>query len=102
MRKHWQTDWINFELWEPIGLTTNSKKHVAVLNFLDYSFYISPLYGPRKAVWLEPCIRFKALISELWSVCSNVKWNWGFQTEWTLNHNLSLKQIDKLYLLEDV
>ena len=37
MRKHWQTDWINFELWKPIGLTTNSKKHAAVFNFPDYS-----------------------------------------------------------------
>jgi len=37
MRKHWQTDWSNFELWEPIGLTTNSKTHGAVFNFPDYS-----------------------------------------------------------------
>jgi len=36
MRKHWQTDWINFELWEPIGLATNSKKYAAVFNFPDY------------------------------------------------------------------
>jgi len=37
MRKDWQTDRINFELWEPIGLTTSSKKTPAVLNFPDYS-----------------------------------------------------------------
>jgi len=35
--KHWQTDWINFELWEPIGLTTNSKTHaIDRFNFPDY------------------------------------------------------------------
>jgi len=37
MRKHRQTEWVNFELWEPIGLATRSKKHAAVLNLPDYN-----------------------------------------------------------------
>ena len=58
MRKHWQTDWINFKLWEPIGLTTNSKKHAAVFNFPDYSVWPHGLYS--NPGWMaDPLINIK-------------------------------------------
>jgi len=37
LRDHWQTDWINLELWETIGLTTSSQKAAGVFSFPDYS-----------------------------------------------------------------
>ena len=59
MRKHWQTDWINIELWELIGLTSSSKKATAVFNFPDYSQSANHWFWQRHNNW---CFNWNMLL----------------------------------------
>jgi len=74
MRKHWHTDWINLELWQPIGLTTNTRPFLTFSAIVHLS-HVDWTRGTGCGIMGEgSTLYFSSLCFGVWGLGFGVSW----------------------------